>query len=1066
MKKIISFFIKYPVPVNIFVFAFFILGVIGAYSLRSSFFPLVETKLIDIKITYPGASPLEVEEGVVLQIEENLKGIIGVDRVTSISNENSGSITVEIIKGYDIDMVLADVKNAVDKVPSYPTGMEPVVVSKKEELRETIGFVISGKGIDLATLKEISLVVENDIRAIPGISQVEISGYPLQEIEIAVNENNLRAYNLSFQEIANAVAQDNILSTGGLIKTQEEDYLIRAKNRSYYADELEMLVVKNDIDGQIIRLKDVAEVRDIFQDSPNASYFNKNLSVYVRVNNTNSEDLLSTADNIKAYINKFNAQNNNVQLDIVNDSSITLEGRTQLLIENAIMGMILVVFFLSLFLNVRLAFWVAFGIPIAFLGMFAFAGLFGVTINVLSLFGMIIVIGILVDDGIVISESIYQHFEKGKSPYQAAIDGTLEVLPSVISSVLTTLLAFATFLFLDSRIGEFFGELAIIVMLTIGLSLIEAMLILPAHMAHSKALVRSEKEEKPKNIFGKIWYRITHLNEYGDRMMFIMKEKLYAPILRFVLNNKLLTFAILISFFMYTRAFVSNGTIGTTFFPSIASDRVTVNLKMPEGTNETITDSIISFVEEQAFLIAPEFDSIQGDGLITLQNIVKNVGPGTSNAKLEINLLPGEDRKFPAIDFANRLQEKVGNVYGVERLTYSDGGNFAGSPVAISLLGNDIPQLKAAKNELKAILLEQAALKNVADNDPAGIKEIQIQLKDKAYLIGLNTSMVMSQVRSGFFGFQAQRFQRGQDEIKVWVRYDENNRSSILDLDQMQILTPSGNRVYLSEIADYNIIRGDVAINHLNGQREIQVNADLRSRAFSATDIMADLKENVMPGLLAKYPSISASYEGQNREAEKFQNSAKKIMPIIILLIYITIAFTFKSYTQPLLLLLMVPFVFIGVAWGHYIHDVKINILSFLGIIALIGIMVNDGLVLLSKFNENLKEGLNFEEAIIDAGKSRFRAIFLTSVTTIAGLGPLIFEKSRQAQFLIPMAISIAYGIFIATILTLVILPVMLAFSNYLKIAYYWLTERSDVTKENVERAIIDKEWENFDTDK
>ncbi|MCB0509199.1 MAG: efflux RND transporter permease subunit, partial [Bacteroidetes bacterium] len=487
MKKFISFFIKYSVPVNVIIFAFLILGLIGAMSLKSSFFPLVETKIITVQITYPGASPQEIEEGVVLQIEDNLKGILGIDRVTSVSKENSGTITVEALKGFDIDLVLADVKNAVDRVASYPTGMEPLVVAKKEETRETISFAISGKDIDLKTLKDISEEVENDLRSIEGISQVEISGFPLEEIEIAVSENSLRAYQLSFQEVAQAVAKENILSTGGNIKTSQEDYLIRANNRSYYADELDFIVIKSELNGNVVRLKDVATVRDIFQDSPNASFFNGDLAVNVKISNTNDEDLLSSADDIKAYIAKFNQENSNVQLNIQNDSSITLKDRTALLTENAVIGMILVLILLSLFLNTRLAFWVAMGMPVAFLGMFVFAGLFGVTINVLSLFGMIIVIGILVDDGIVIAENIYQHFEAGKGPIQAAIDGTMEVLPSIISAIITTVLAFSTFLFLDSRIGEFFGEVSVIVILTLVVSLIEAILILPAHIAHSAA---------------------------------------------------------------------------------------------------------------------------------------------------------------------------------------------------------------------------------------------------------------------------------------------------------------------------------------------------------------------------------------------------------------------------------------------------------------------------------------------------------------------------------------------------------------------------------------------------
>ena len=445
MRNVISYFIKYHVAVDVIIIAFFIFGIVGATSLKSSFFPLTDSKNISVNITYPGASPQEIEEGIVLKIEDNLKGLEGVDRVTSTSRENSGSINVEIEKGRDIDFMLLQVKNAVDRVPTFPTGMEPLIVSKLEAVRQTISFSISGENIPLVTLKQIARQVENDIRAIDGISQIAISGFPQEEIEIAVNENNLLAYGLSFTEVANAVSNANILITGGNIKTSEEEYLIRANNRSYYGDELTNLIIRADAAGQTVRLKDVAILRDRFSETPNASYFNGDLSVRTTITSTNTEDLISSAEKVRNYIEVFNQKNNNIQLSVISDLSTTLTQRTQLLTENAIIGMILVLIFLSVFLNTRLAFWVAFGLPVAFLGMFIFAGFFDVTINVRSLFGMIIVIGILVDDGIVIAENIYQHYEKGKTPVQAAIDGTMEVIPPSVSAIITTILACSRF---------------------------------------------------------------------------------------------------------------------------------------------------------------------------------------------------------------------------------------------------------------------------------------------------------------------------------------------------------------------------------------------------------------------------------------------------------------------------------------------------------------------------------------------------------------------------------------------------------------------------------------------
>ena len=1061
MRKIIRYFIKFPVAVNILITAFIVFGAVGALNMKSSFFPLVDSQLIQINLVYPGASPAEMEEGVVLKIEDNLKGIVGVERVTSVSRENAATVRVEVEKGKNTDVVLTDVKNAVDRVPSFPTGMEPPVIAKVESIRPTISFSVSGKNVSLKSLKQYARNIENDIRGIEGISQIVISGFPEEEIEIAVRENDLRAYNLSFTEVANAVRNSNLLITGGNIKTTAEDYLIRARNRSYYGVELQNIIVRTQQNGTIIRLKDIAKVRDTWSENPDRLYFNGNLAIDVTVSNTNSEDLISSADKIKEYIHEYNQKQQNIQLAVTSDRSITLNGRTQLLIENGIVGILLVLFFLALFLNLRLAIWVAFGLPIAFFGMFIFASQFNVTINVLSLFGMIIVIGILVDDGIVIGENIYHHYyDLGKSKIQAAIDGTLEVIPPIVSAILTTIIAFATFFFVDGRIGSFFGEVSTVVLLTLSISLVEALIILPAHIAHSKALDQKRRDQglDPKARGIDAFFK--RINKTADEGLSKFRDTYYVPFLKFSLNNKIFSFSLPIAILIFSVMAIDGGIVRTSFFPRIASDQVQINLTMPQGTNETITDSIISLIENKVWEVNEEYTKKQTGNLQVVENIIKRIGPGSANASLRVNLLPGEARDFSSPEITNSISDRVGKVYGVESLVFGSGGNFGGSPLAISLLGNNITELKAVKNELKSILEDNPQLKDVTDNDPAGIKEIRIQLKDKAYVLGLNLQAVMSQVRSGFFGFQAQRFQRGQDEIKVWVRYDQKDRSTIKDLEDMRMIAPNGTRIPFSEIADYQIERGDIAINHLEGKREIQITADLKELKGSATDILADIQDNIMPDILSKYPTVTPIYEGQNRERKKTTDSVGGVSLLILGLIYIVIAFTFRSYSQPILLIIMIPFSMIGVVWGHFVHDFAIGILSFLGIIALIGIMVNDGLVLIGKFNNYLRRGMTFDEALVAAGRSRFRAIFLTSLTTIAGLAPLIFEKSRQAQFLIPMAISIAYGIAIATVLTLVMLPLLLSTSNWFKVNIKWLKTGNEITKEEVERAVIDTKYD------
>lgn len=1055
MRRLIAYFIKYGVAVNVVLIGFLLFGVFGILQLKSSYLPLQDAKNISINIAYPGAAPQEIEEGIILKIEDNLKGLKGIDRTTSTARENGGSIAIEIERGEDINVLLAEIKNAVDRVPNFPTGMEPLVVAKQESYRQTIIFAINGEHVNLKTLKTIGRQVENDIRAIEGISQINVSGYPDEEIEIAVRENDLLAYNLTFTEVAAAVSQANILSTGGNIKTEAEDYLIRANNRSYYGIELNNLTVRAKEDGTIVTLQDVATIRDQFSETPNASYFNGNPSVNIEITNTNNEDLLGTAESVNNYIEGFNQKNTGVRIDVVSDNSINLRDRTRLLLENGAMGILLVLIFLSLFLNTRLAFWVALGLPVSFLGMFIFAAYFGITINLVSLFGMIIVVGILVDDGIVISENIYQHYEKGKPRIQAAIDGTIEVLPPIISAILTTILAFSTFLFLDGRIGDIFGEVSLIVILTLVVSLFEALVILPAHIAHSRALEKIKpKTEVKKRGIDKIFLKLRKFNEYGDRFMRYLRDNLYSPILKFALRQRFLTFSIFLGIMILTLGAYQGGIIRSAFFPNLDSDSVSVNLLMPEGANPKITDSIISMVEDASWRVNKTFTKRQTDNKQVVQNIIKNVGPGNNKASLTVNLLRGEERDFSAQEITNAIRKEVGEVYGVELLTFGSGRNFGGTPVSVSLLGYNTAELKAATAELRTILENNSLLADITDTDPEGIKEINIELKESAYALGLNLRDVMTQIRSGFFGLQAQRFQRGQDEIRVWVRYDRSNRESINDLDDMRIITPNGLRVPFGEIATYKIKRGEESIRHLEGRREIQVNADLADTKASPTEIIADIKDNIMPDILSKYSSITVSYEGQNREANKLSRSANKTIPIVIFLIYVVIAFTFRSYSQPFLLILMIPFSFIAVGWGHFLHDFPINISSMLGIIALIGIMVNDGLVLIGKFNSFLREGLSFDDALYEAGKNRFRAIFLTSLTTIAGIAPLLLEKSRAAQFLQPMAISIAYGIGMATILTLILLPILLSATNSAKVTIKWLITGKKVTKEEVERAI------------
>ena len=1074
MRKIIAYFVRYPKAVNILVMFFIVFGISGVIALKSSFFPLIDSKFISINAIYPGASPQEVEEGVIYKIEENLKGIPGIIRVTSTSRENSGSILVETDESFELNAILFEVKNAVDKVPSFPADLEPIVITKIEEQQPTVIFSLTGKNIDLKSLKNISKNIEKDIRNIEGISQVSLSGFPDEEIEISLTEADLIKYNLSFEEVLRSVSNTNILSTGGNIKTDKEEFLIRASNKNYYANELNNIIIRSSPDGKKIRLSDVAKIKDQFSETPLSSTVNNYTAIILTVTSTNNEDMMDSAEKINQYIEEFNTINADLKLTALKDYSIALRQRTNLLLENGGLGIFLVLIFLSLFLNIRLAFWVAFGLPISFLGMLIFAGEFDITINLMSLFGMIVVIGILVDDGIVIAENIFRHYEQGKSPEQAAVDGTMEVLPAIVSAIITTLIAFSTLLLLAGDVGNFFGEVAMIVILTLIVSLVEALIILPSHLAHSKAL--RNKEEIRSNFVFKFFKYMRSVNNKGFEIMRWLRDKIYSPTLKFALKNRFLSFSGFIAALYLTISSVFGGIIGVTFFPMIDSDAVTVDLKMPMGTNVKVTDSIISVIENHAIEIGKEFEEkyMQNDSRKLIEHIQKNIGNsadnmsmvkgfgdlgGSSTASLEIFLLDSENRpqEIRAPEMANMIRERTGEIIGAEKFVVDGGANFGGSPVAISLLSDDISELKNAKSELMQQLRLNPKLTDIASNDPEGIKEIDIKLNDNAYLLGLSYAYVMKQVRAAFFGVEAQRFQRGEDEIKVWVRYDQNTRSLVKRLEEMRILAPNGARIPLNEIAEYKIERGEVSINHLDGSREIQVNANLLDPTDSASDIVFSVQNSIIPPLTEKYPSLKVSFEGQYREANKTIESSKVVFPLALFLIFCTIGFVFRTYSQPFLLLLLIPFSLTTVAWGHLLHGFPINVISLLGIIALIGILVNDGLVLISKFNSNLRDGMSFDDSIFSAGLERFRAIFLTSITTIAGLAPIILEKSFQAQLLKPMAISIAYGIGYATFLTLILLPILISFTNSLKVSFSWLLSGKKPNKRDVEAPIVEQ---------
>ena len=1031
----------------------------GLFNLRKTFFPERSAKIILVDAIFPGASPLEIEQMVTLKIEDNIDGITGIKRITSKSLENTSNIIVEIENDASNQVVLQDIKNAIDRINSFPDEMESPSISLMEDLNPAISFAINGQ-VTLSQLKKTAEEIEDDLKGMDGISKIRISGYPVEEMEISVRENDLKKYNLSFLDLHKAISSENIDITGGTIKSKDENYKIRSNNKNYDANEIAEIVVKK-IDQRIIKIKDVANVKRIWKDVSNRKFYNNIAGVVINVFNTNNEDISIVAGKSRAYIENFNKINKDVKADIIQDNSIVIEQRIALLTKNGVIGFILVLLILTLFLHPSLAGWVAVAIPISFAGMFILASFYGITLNVISLFGMIIVIGILVDDGIIIAENIYQRYENGEDRINAAINGTLEVLPAVFSAILTTIVAFSLFFMLEGMLGDFFPEMGFVVIGTLIFSLIEGVLILPTHIAHSKAL----KGIKPSDRINKI------INKTTD-ILNRVKTKYYAPVLRFTLKNPLTVILLFICSFAITVSAMSAGLIKSTVFPNIEGENIIVNLKFEAGSSEEKSIKWINYIEDKIIeknkLISKDYN----EGVSLVKAIEKTFGSNqaadqwtmasaqsSEKSYLNVLLVPSEERSIGTSEITNYFKDAVGEIPGAESLTFDIESPF-GKAISIALFSENNDELLSAIKILKDYMISLNVMKNIESSDQKGLKEIKLKLKNKAYQLNLSTAQIMNEIRNGFYGFESQRLQIGTNEVKIWIRYNEQDRNSIYDLENMRI-NVLGNNYLVGDLVDINIERDLISIDHLNGKRSVQIDADLLNpKIDNPIVITSNVEEFINSNIKTIYPSIKHSIEGQIRSQSETGESLMLSGPIILILMLTIILFTFRSILQTFAVFVLIPFGFIGVGWGHFIHDFQLSMFSYFGMIALIGILVNDSLVFISKFNKNMKDGLKFEEALTATGLSRFRPIILTSITTIAGLAPLIFEKELQAQFLIPMAIAIAYGLILATLLTLIFLPAFLKITNKIRYTKEWIFTGKKLNEEEREPSIKEMEYE------
>ncbi|MEA3444613.1 MAG: efflux RND transporter permease subunit, partial [Bacteroidota bacterium] len=760
------------------------------------------------------------------------------------------------------------------------------------------------------------------------------------------------------------------------------------------------------------------------------------------------EDLEVISDYVKQYVDDFNIKHTALKLKVTYDFLAMLGQRLKLLYNNGGIGLLLVLLSLGLFLSFRLSLWVAWGIPASFLGMFIAASLYGITINMISLFGMILVIGILVDDGIVIAENIYSHFEKGKTPKQAALDGTMEVLPAVFTSVTTTIIAFTPLFFATGRM-EFMFEMAFVVIFSLLFSLMEAFFVLPAHLGSEHVLRSNKRADFGANIRRKL-----------ESAIHWMRFKFYARILKWTLSWRYIVIIIPVALIMMTVGMFKGSVIKATFFPSIPFDQFNVDVAFKPGDGEKQTLEYLKRFEDAIWEVNEDLMQEYDDTVSFVNHTFVSVGgafngqeTGTHTGNVFVLLRDLQDTKISSYEVVNRVTKKIGPVTEAEKFSTAGRHTF-GTPVSVSLLGKDLGELDFAKAELMEMMKDIPELNNIIDNNSAGKREIRLKLKPKAYFLGLNHADISNQIRQGFFGGQAQRLQVGKDEVRVWVRYPKKDRVNIGQFEDMKIKTPAGDYP-LSELANYDIERGPVAIKHFNSSREVRIDADLHDPMEPIPPIIKRIEEKILPEILSKYPGIRYQFLGQQQDSEESMNVIITYFSIAFLIILIILMIHFRSFMQMIIIILMIPIAWLGSVWGHGLEGFPVSMLSAWGMIALSGVIINDAVVFLSKYNSLLVEGYKVEAAAYHAGLARFRPILLTTITTSVGLYPLILQNSFQAQFLIPMAISLAYGVAVGTGFLLLFFPSLIVILNDIRRGTKQLWTGKKPAREEVEKAVI-----------
>ena len=1013
-KGLIAWMVHNRVTPNLMMLVFLIGGAILAFTIKKEVFPEFDLDIVTVRVPYPGSSPEEVEQGIILSVEEAIRGLEGVKEVTATASEGSGMVTAELLEGTDQQKVYQDIKQEIDRITTFPIDAEEPEVSMAVRRREVLQIELYGN-VSEWILRDLAEQVRDSLLQYSGISQVELDGARDYEVQVLIDQETLRTYGLTLQEVAQKIRTTSVEIPGGYIETAGGDVLLRVKDRSDWANEFARIPVVTSASGSILYLEDIAQVKDDFADTDRAAFFDGSRAIGIEVFRIGAETPTGVSAAARQAMQEIETQlPPGVHWTINRDSSDIYRQRLTLLLKNAGFGLALVLLLLGFFLEFKLALWVTMGIPISFLGAFLFLPAMDVTINMISMFAFIIALGIVVDDAIVVGENVYDYRRRGMDYVEAAIQGARDVANPVNFSIITNIIAFIPLCFVPGYMGKIWMVIPAVVVTVFIISWVESLLILPSHLAHA--------HRRSKNWLARFFHdRQQAFSKKFERFI----ETVFAPFLDRCIQYRKITVALGIAGFIVILSFVMSGRIGMILMPRVEADYTIVTATLPFGSSMQRVQEVDDYLLQKANEVVAENG---GDQLST--GIYTSIRENT--AQVRIYLTDPEIRPVSTTEITALWRDKVGQIPGLESLRFESdrGGPGSGAALSIELSHRDINVLDNASEKLAVMLSDFPNVKDIDDGYTPGKEQLNFKIKPEGQSLGLTGQEIARQVRNSFYGAEALRQQRGRSEIRVRVKLPKEQRNSEYDIEQLLVRTPSGKDVPLMQVATVERGRSYTSIQRRNGRRTVTVTANVEP-IDDTTQVKTTLEEDILPQLVKDYPGLSYRWEGRQADLSEGMQSLLMGFVFAMLGIYAMLAIPFKSYFQPIIVMVAIPFGIIGAVIGHMIMGYSLSMMSFMGIVALSGVVVNDSLILIDYANQVRREtGGSAFEAIHQAGVRRFRPIMLTTLTTFGGLAPMIFETSRQARFMIPMAISLGYGILFSTTVTLVLVPCLYMMLN------------------------------------